>query len=185
MNQLTLHKRLLTILFIFLFADEYFYCQGTRTHLKGKMPHFLSLTLKLASAGGKEHLGKIPSKQGLENTPEQPVNDTNDYQMVSQGRNCLDFSEQRKASIVSLVRSRANGEVREVDSGHGGTVGVRWEWGFVTNQQTATSERNVHSRWPEDPALRGSAGILWELGKYPINSTVPASCNVCPWQTIV
>lgn len=150
------------------------------------MPHFLSLTLKLVSAGGKEQPGKIPGKQGLENTLEQPVNDTNDdYQMASQGRNCLDFSEQRKASIVSLVRSRANGEVREVDSRHGGTVRVCWGWGAVTNQQTATSERNFHSRWPEDPALRGSAGMLWELGKCPINSTVPASCNVCPRQTIV
>lgn len=102
-------------------------------HRKGLRPHFLSLTVQLASTGGKDHLGKIPSKQGLENTLKPPVNDTNDdYQMASQGRNCLDLSDQRKASIVSLVRSQAKGELREFDSGHGGTFRVCCGWGVVT-----------------------------------------------------
>lgn len=167
---------------------RWIYCivQGPRTHLKGQMSHLLSLTVNLASAGGKDHLGKIPSKQDLENTLKQPVNDTNDdYQMASQGRICLHFSEHRKASIVSQVRSRANGEPREVECRHGGTIRVCRGWDAVRNQQTATSQRNFHSRWPGGPALRGSAGILWELRKDSINSTASASCSVCPWQTTV
>jgi hypothetical protein len=36
-----------------------------------------------------------------------------------------------------------------------------------------------------EAALRGSAGILWALEKHPRSRTAPASCDVCPWQTIV
>lgn len=66
--------------------------------------------MKLTSVGDKDHLGKLPNKQGLGNTLKQSVKDTNDdYQVASQGRNRLDFSEQRKASIVSQGRSQAMG----------------------------------------------------------------------------
>lgn len=66
--------------------------------------------MKLASAGDKDHLGKLPNKQGLGNTLKQSVNDTNDdYQVASQGRNRLGFLEERKASIVSQGRSQAMG----------------------------------------------------------------------------
>lgn len=83
----------------------------------------------------------------------------------------MDFSEQRKAPIVSPGRSQANGELSEVDSGQGGTARVH---GVGVWYDTA-ADCSFREKRSGVLALMGSSGML-------VAQMLPkrqASCNVC------